>query len=88
MNEAKIVADQTTNSTDKCNDTYFRYYPLLSFVSLIFTASILGWLFWFARYGFDFVDESYYLNWMARPFNYSVSSYTVRVYVPPSLQTG
>ena len=35
---------------------------------------MLGCLFWFARYGFDFVDESFYLNWMARPFNYSVSS--------------
>ena len=66
--------DLTKNSTHKCNDTCFRYYPLLSFASLIFTASILGWLFYFARYGYDFVDESYYMNWMARPFNYSVST--------------
>lgn len=35
---------------------------------------MLVWLFWFSRYGFDFTDEGFYLNWLSQPFNYSASS--------------
>ena len=39
-------------------------------VSAISTACILGWLLKYSRYGFDFTDESFYLVWMANPFEY------------------
>lgn len=38
------------------------------------TAAALAWVLWFSRYGLDFTDESFYLVWMANPFNYSVSA--------------
>jgi hypothetical protein len=45
---------------------------ILSF-STIVTVFILGWLLWYSHYGIDLTDESFYLIWMANPFNYSVS---------------
>ena len=42
-------------------------------LSAILTTAILIGLLWFSRYGFDFTDESFYLVWMANPFNYSFS---------------
>jgi hypothetical protein len=36
----------------------------------ISTGCILGWLLKYSSYGFDFTDESFYLVWMANPFDY------------------
>lgn len=46
---------------------------LLAVVSLLLSACIVGWVLWYCRYGFDFTDEGYYLNWISRPFNYAAS---------------
>ena len=35
--------------------------------------ALLLWLLYFARYGIDFTDESFYLVWMADPFQYESS---------------
>lgn len=43
-------------------------------LSAILTAAILVSLLWFSRYGLDLTDESFYLVWMANPFNYSFST--------------
>lgn len=43
-------------------------------LSAILTAVIFVSLLWFSRYGFDLTDESFYLVWMANPFNYSFST--------------
>lgn len=42
-------------------------------LSAILTAAILVSLLWFSKYGLDFTDESFYLVWMANPFNYPFS---------------
>jgi len=42
-------------------------------VSAICTVAVLGMVLWYSRYGIDFTDESFYLVWMANPFNYKVS---------------
>ena len=47
---------------------------LLAVVSLLFSACIVGWVLWYCRYGYDFTDEGFYLNWISRPFNYAASS--------------
>ncbi len=47
---------------------------LILTVSAAVTASMIGWLLYYSHYGFDFTDESYYLVWLANPFNYSVSN--------------
>lgn len=41
--------------------------------SVVSTIIILGWVLWFCQYGLDLTDESFYLVWIANPFNYSVS---------------
>jgi hypothetical protein len=46
---------------------------------IVVIASITGtlftllWVLWFSQYGFDFTDESFYLIWISKPFDYSVS---------------
>lgn len=42
-------------------------------LSAVLTLAILGSLLWLSRYGIDFTDESFYLVWMANPFNYPFS---------------
>jgi hypothetical protein len=42
-------------------------------LSAIVTVFMLGWVFWFCRFGIDLTDESFYLVWLSNPFNYSVS---------------
>jgi hypothetical protein len=42
---------------------------LLGF-SLVSTVCVLGWLLKYSSYGFDFTDESFYLVWIANPFDY------------------
>ncbi len=56
------------------NKINFVAEPFVLGVCALFTLSILGWVLEYSRYGFDFTDESFYLVWMANPFNYSVSS--------------
>jgi hypothetical protein len=46
----------------------------LSVLTVLVAVALLGWLLWFSRYGFDFTDEGFYLNWISRPFNYPVST--------------
>ncbi|MDW3681746.1 hypothetical protein RA280_08285 [Cupriavidus sp. CV2] len=47
---------------------------LLVIVSVIGAVCMLGWLLWYCRYGFDFTDEGFYLNWISHPSSYRVSS--------------
>lgn len=47
---------------------------LLGFVSVLYSACIVGWVLWICRYGYDFTDEGFYLNWISRPFNYAAST--------------
>ena len=42
--------------------------------SLLVSASIVGCVLWYCRFGFDITDEGFYLNWISRPFNYPDSS--------------
>ena len=46
---------------------------LILTISVVVTSSMLIWVLWYSRYGFDFTDESYYLIWMSNPFNYKES---------------
>ena len=43
-------------------------------VSIAISITLLGWLLWYCRFGFDFTDEGFYLNWISNPFNYAESS--------------
>lgn len=43
-------------------------------VSAASTASVLVAFLWFGRYGLDYTDEGYYLNWMSDPGAYSAST--------------
>lgn len=43
------------------------------FISAICTLCVLGWFVWFMRFGIDFADEGFYLNWISNPFNYKAS---------------
>ena len=47
---------------------------IVLFFSSIGTVVILSWVLWYSRYGIDFTDESFYLVWIANPFQYSVST--------------
>lgn len=47
---------------------------VLLIFSMIGTVSALAWVLWFSRYGLDFTDESFYLVWIASPFNYGEST--------------
>jgi hypothetical protein len=42
-------------------------------VAVIASLSLLGWVLWNCRSGFDFTDEGFYLNWMSNPWNYRAS---------------
>lgn len=44
----------------------------LAGVSMAVTVLMLGWLLWFAPFGLDFTDESFYLAWMADPRAWNV----------------
>lgn len=59
---------------DNENKTPTLVEPLMLIVSATVTISMLAWVLWYSRYGFDFTDEGYYLVWLANPFNYSVSN--------------
>lgn len=45
----------------------------LTIIAAITTAITLAWVLHFCNYGFEFTDESFYLNWISNPFNYSTS---------------
>lgn len=47
--------------------------PIVVIASITGTLFILSWVLWFSQYGFDFTDESFYLIWISKPFDYSVS---------------
>ncbi|WP_157559246.1 hypothetical protein [Hydrogenophaga crassostreae] len=53
------------------------FSPFLDRILLIFsaigTALILSKVLHFGKYGFDFTDEGFYLNWIANPFMYDAS---------------
>lgn len=63
-----IPASRTTDRTQA------QVEWLLAAVTFAGALGILGWLLWYGRYGFDFTDEGFYLNWMRRPFNYAAST--------------
>lgn len=42
-------------------------------LSACVTLCTLCWILWYAHFGFDFTDESFYLVWLANPFNYDIS---------------
>lgn len=46
----------------------------LSALVIVIAAFGVGWLLRFSRYGYDFTDEGFYLNWISHPFNYPISS--------------
>lgn len=43
-------------------------------ISFVGTVFMLFFVFLYSRYGFDFTDESYYLSWIANPFDYAASA--------------
>lgn len=47
---------------------------ILAALSLLLTAAIVSWVLWYCRLGFDITDESFYLNWISRPHNYTLSN--------------
>lgn len=47
---------------------------LVLFAATITTVSMLAWLLWRCNFGFDFTDESFYLNWISNPYLYKVSA--------------
>ena len=42
-------------------------------ISIVACLSLLGWVMLRCRYGFDFTDEGFYLNWISNPWNYRSS---------------
>ena len=46
---------------------------LLVISSSLVSVCMLIWLLWYCRYGMDFTDEGFYLNWISNPFIYPVS---------------
>jgi len=42
-------------------------------ISVTASLSLLGWVMLRCRSGFDFTDESFYLNWISNPWNYHAS---------------
>ncbi len=42
-------------------------------LSAVCTICIVGWVLWCVRFGIDFADEGFYLNWISNPFKYSAS---------------
>ena len=46
---------------------------LLVISSALVSVCTLIWLLWYCRYGMDFTDEGFYLNWISNPFIYPVS---------------
>ena len=65
----EIAKDQQVGKTRR-----FFFDRLLAIVSVLFSACIVGWVLWISRYGYDFTDEGFYLNWISRPFNYATSN--------------
>lgn len=69
--------NSTANSEIGLSCNKFQFFSvgrLLSFVSLSLSIGLTIWVLWFCRYGFDFTDEGFYLNWISRPFNFAPSS--------------
>ena len=42
-------------------------------LSAVCTICVVGWVLWCVRFGLDFADEGFYLNWISNPFKYSAS---------------
>jgi hypothetical protein len=42
-------------------------------LSIVASLSLLGWVMLRCRYGFDFTDEGFYLNWISNPWSYRTS---------------
>lgn len=51
------------------------YLPkdLLVISSALVSVCALTWILWYCRYGVDFTDEGFYLNWISNPFIYPLS---------------
>jgi len=50
-----------------------NFWKALAICSMLLTVCVLGSLAYFSRYGFDFTDEGFYLNWISNPFNLGVA---------------
>lgn len=46
---------------------------VLMLMTVVITIFLLQWVFDFGKYGIDLTDESFYINFISKPFNYSVS---------------
>ena len=46
---------------------------LLVMSSVPVSVCMLIWVLWYCRYGMDFTDEGFYLNWISNPFIYPLS---------------
>ncbi len=61
---------RSMNSRKNSTSIFECIFVVSSITGTLFT---LSWVLWFSRYGLDFTDESFYLIWISKPFDYSVS---------------
>lgn len=65
-------------ATDSVDETRVQSKPSpMELVALAFSAictvGIVGWFLWLMRFGIDFADEGFYLNWISNPGKYESS---------------
>lgn len=68
-----MAIDHHTNCNSQISQRNWSVDIFAAF-SLLVTACILGWIFWYCRFGFDITDEAFYLNWISHPHNYVAST--------------
>jgi hypothetical protein len=51
----------------------YRIHWVALAAAVVASALLLGWVLFDCRSGFDFTDESFYLNWIANPWRYPAS---------------
>ncbi|MNK07328.1 hypothetical protein D3C87_252390 [compost metagenome] len=65
-----VIEEKTGADTGRLKAPEF----CLLVLSVISTALILGWIFRYSNYAFDFTDEGYYAVWISNPFLYDWST--------------
>ena len=59
------------HSTGKDIATSVEWLALAT--AVVASITIIGWVVWYSRFGIDFTDEGYYLEWISNPWSYKAS---------------
>lgn len=71
-----MASVETNDAGSPANDSgrSSRLTSLMAIVLLLESVLIVGWILKKADYGFDLSDESFYMVWIERPFEYTVTT--------------